>query len=1347
MTNSKTLSEEFWMRGINMEIIETYTSTEQLEVYPAVHWADGTPVQVFIPFTEARPLREELVEMINSEEPDVRNWARSILEPDEICFIQDGVNSESEFTRWSTFTPWHCNHEDEEGGEVNYEAIFTTPVPGFRVVEQIVPYFNGKWPKWMPLPLEQNGNATWKLERDLQDSVVMRSTDQEIRMFDDPFCHSIHEQATKLGMSSYHLAPGFEGLVGNNNKIRTVSVEPPSEEKLFELSVKKVVESNAGLIRHLLNAHPQSHSHWPVFVETLDGKLLMVEKPSFGWESTFFCVNDRYPSHMKSLWSYSRRGSNAEFTPILDTTSSGNTTSLYIRNLDDPTVFFSHLLHEKAGGREYSQAVKRVIQEYSNENGVSVRFSKNEYHYIGNAKQNSLGNKAKLNIGVFKFLPQTSQETKDKMLSELPPMPNLLHALPMPVEVHENIQMPRFRKNRSANFSSMYSTNLPQSSVGFARHIFNLLEDEAPLNNNQIDSLREIPQIEKNLYDGEYSGRTDEENKSDWMNCLSNYDPNSKNYSMILRFMSPALASIEHLQRAQSRNLLVHSMVLSAIEGTYPAKVSPLSAPNAVSSPNFQTWYAYITTTKDDQLNQSQRLQIERAKVDGMNRAIGILNQTLFLWDDKLSASRGRAGFSTKGNEQIIRQPLWSENEKPGQQTKHLETLWSTKNSGKKQGHIVKMLITVMKELNILPFSMLALRNQVDLLDNAQLYMQAKNSINKDLESELLNSNELSDFAELTISRWLFHPGSSSIDDMMRDFVQRCKGDCVELSRVVEAIWNRMKAEFPNSPEPCLDRLNAWVLMSHEPWRGIVSDPFIEAIEQAKENSGNESLHSQINQAQNYQEAMVEIKRRISRCYRYHQPATWRPLTEIEGSQQYPIILTTYDSCFGTTLESNRIQAKGFGLLPARSLFPLSNDEFSALKNKQNSDLSATYVEDLIVEHWADVMERFFQSARLNFDNNIALTGPSVSISERHTFLLERMRWFMLSMPESPSENRTDFLTCLPEISIEPNQDPNSELIREDASPICPGLTLGPCGWNILFTNSKLTFYTSKAISKELLADKYKMLSALFKKVMDKFGIYWTDRKLLSIDFKQNFGVENKTNCKIDPLVDFGQWFEEYNDGLIEPDQLFVDYLDGRKWAMVEDAQKLLETLTNDAMFWLSTGHLSTSGGKPELRRMYENGMTCTLPDFRNPLQGAALGEDGGGAMTIVRLHSGPAQRPVGVLSENTNRTEEIGSKIQHIGNSLLVSANASLSGARTNGWRLVAPVDSEHTNFLAYLKECWTELFTESADLHRILLKGVVRHYSADVEHDDYGSIVLHKLHILYILSFAAVTEIQDVE
>ena len=1319
---------------------------DKFDVYPAVRWEEEEPVQIFIPASEARPLREELVEMINSEVPDVRKWARSILEPDEICVIQDDIDSESEFSLWSTFTPWHCSLEDEGGA--NYEAIFETQVPEFRVVEQIVPHFKGKWPEWMPLPLGQDGEATWKLETNLQDSIVMRSTDQEIGMFDDPFSLRIHEHATKLGMSSYHLAPGFESLVGDNNRIRTIPVEPPSEERLFELSVKKVVESNAGIIRHLLNAHPQSHSYWPIFVETLDGKLLMVEKPSSGWQSTFFCINDRYPSHRKSLWSYSKRGSNAEFTPITDSRSNKNTTCLYIKNLDDSTVFFSHLLHVEAGGLEYSQAVRTVIQEYSNQTGVSVPFSQNDYHYINNGNTNSLGNKAKLNIGVFKFLPQTSQETKDKMLSELPPMPNLLHALPMPVEVHENIEMPRFRRNRNANFNAMYSTNLPQSSIGFARHIFNLVDDESSRNNNQIDSLREIPQIEKELYDGEYSVRTDEENKVDWMECLSNYRPDNKNYTMILRFMSPALASIEHLQKAQSHNLLHHSLALSAFEGTYPGKVSPLSAPSATTKPNFQTWYAYVTNTPNDSLNQSQRLQIERAKVDSMNQADGMINQTLFLWDDKLSAYRDRVGFSTKSDNLILEQPLWGENERPSQQTTHLEKLWSTKNSGDRQGHVVKMLISVMKELSILPFPLLALKHQEELNTNAQLYVQAQSSIQNDLQLQLLSSEILSDSAELTISRWLFHPGSSSIDALMRDFVQRCTGDCVDLSRVVEAIWKRMKTEFPDSPELCLDRLNDWVLIPHEAWRGVVSDSFLESIEQAQENSGNESLHSQINQAQDYQEAMVAMRRQISRRYRYHQPATWRPLTVIESSQHDSMILTKYDSWFGTTAESNRIKAKGFGLLPATSLFPLSNDEFSALQNKQNSRLNPTFVEDLIVEHWIDVMNRFFQSARQNLENSIVVTGTSDSISEKHSFLLDRMRWFMLSMPESPSENRTGFLDGLPDIGIESTRNPNWELAKEDNSLIYQGLTLGPCGWHVLFSESRLTFYTTKPISEELLADKYKMLSALLRRIMMNFKIDWTDRKLLSRDFIHNFGVDYRTNCKVDPLVDFTQWYDEYNDGLIEPNQSFMNHLDGDEWASVEGAEKLLEALTNDAKSWLSTGHLSASDVKPELQKMYDNGITCTLPDFRTPFLSAAFGTDEAVRMTIVRLHSGPAQNPVGILAENMNRTDKIGTKIKNLGNTLLLSDNARARGAITNGWRLVAPLDSGYDNFLTYLKECWKELFVgESADLDRILLKGVVKYFSHDPDHDDFGNIVLHKLHILYILSFAAATEIEGVE
>ena len=1333
-----------------METTENYTSTEQLEVYPAVLWGNEGPVQIFIPASEARPLREELVEMINSEEPDVRNWARLILEPDEICFIQDDIDSESEFSRWSTFTPWHYSLEGEEN--INYEAIFETPIPDFLIVEKILPYFNGKWPTWMPIPVVQGEISSWKSKSDLRDSVVMRSSDQVVEMFDDPFSQAIHQQAQNLGMSSYHLASGFEELIDNRNTIHMIPIESPSKERLFELSVKKVVDSNAGpLIRTLLNTHPQCHSHWPVFVESVNGDLLMIDKPSSGWESTFFCMNDRYPGNKKSLWSYSKRGTDAEFTPILNTKSSEGVTSLFIKNIEDPTVFFSHLIYLDDGGLDYTQAVNTVIQEYSNQAGLSVFFSRNEYHYVKSNSSNkrSLGNKTKFQIGVFKFLPKTSQETIDKVLSGLPPMPNILHALPLPTPIHSDIPMPRFRIQRQSTFGTMYSISLPQSSIGFARHIFNLLADESVRNNENKESLRAIPPIEKDLYFGEQGGRTDEDNTNDWMSCLSNYGAESKNYSMIFRFMSPALASIELLQNNVAQIALRHSLFLSAFEGIHTSKISPLLPPDSITSPNFQTWFAYVTTTDNDLANQSQRLQIERARTDSFTRGKGILNQSLYLSDDKFADYRNRVGFSSKDDSTILEQPLWCDNAKPGEQIKHLENLWSTKNSGEKQGHVVKMLVSVMKGLNMLPFSTGALTHQEDLKDNGQLYMSAIDSIQNELNLQYLNTEGISESAELMISKWLFHPGSSSLDSIMRDFVNECTAEHLQLSRVVEAVWNRINTVFSSHNELSLVRLNKWILRPYDDWKHIVSDSFIEAIERSKELDGNESLHSQINQAEDFQEAMFAVVRDVSRSFQYHVPATWRPLTSVEIPSQENIILTPYDSLFGINMqESSHIQSNGYGLKPPKSWFPLSKDEFSALQNKPNSGLKPTYVEDLILDHWVHEIGRFFSSARQNLENNIPVVEIDSSLSEKYSFLLDRMKWFMLSMPESPSENRLDFLNSLPGIAIEEIPNPDFELLKENSSSVLPGMILGPCGWHTVFSGSRLTFYTSKPISEQLLTYKFKMLTMLLKKVMSHFSIQWADRKLTSRDFDLNFGVDYRTNCKVDPLVDFTQWYDEYNDGLIEPNQSFMNHLDGDEWASVEGAEKLLEALTNGAKSWLSTGHLSASDVKPELRKMYDNGMTCTLPDFRTPFLSAAFGTDEAVRMTIVRLHSGPAQNPVGVLAENMNRTDKIGTKIKNLGNTLLLSDNARARGAITNGWRLVAPLDSRYDNFLTYLKECWKELFIgESADLDRILLKGVVKHFSDDSEHDDYGSIVLHKLHILYIMSFTAATELEDVD
>ena len=47
--------------------------------------------------------------MVNHEDSDVRNWARSIIEPFEICYISKDKD-ELGFNEWVIFTPWMCTN-------------------------------------------------------------------------------------------------------------------------------------------------------------------------------------------------------------------------------------------------------------------------------------------------------------------------------------------------------------------------------------------------------------------------------------------------------------------------------------------------------------------------------------------------------------------------------------------------------------------------------------------------------------------------------------------------------------------------------------------------------------------------------------------------------------------------------------------------------------------------------------------------------------------------------------------------------------------------------------------------------------------------------------------------------------------------------------------------------------------------------------------------------------------------------------------------------------------------------------------------------------------------------------
>ena len=1328
---------------INSSIISR-DEFSQFKVWPVISRVEGTVVQAFIPSSESLPMRPELIQMINHKNPDIRNWARSIIEPNEICFISP--EQKGEFSEWITFNPWPTLSSNDEP---KYPAILESNVPDNRIIEQIIPLLSESgWPSWMPIPLKSGENEKWYSSHELRDAVIMNS-DRDIEgEWRDAFSKSIFEKAKDVGMSFYALCQGFEGLAQiENNTIHGISIEPPRMERLFELSINKLVENNnIDDISSLLQKHGQNHKYWPFFVRSTNDDLLMVRKPSKGWESTFFCMNDCFDDREKSIWSYSR-GQRTKFTPILvDRQNDDIYTKLHIRNLTDPTVHYSHLISEMKAGQAYIDGIDNLIREHQLDSETHVPFSKNNYHFITGTRSNSLGNKAKLNIGVYNYYPNTSSETKIELEKMLPPMPNVLHALPMPKPLRERIEMPRFRGKRQNPFSQMYSTNLLSSNFGFARHIFNLIEDHGDKNNDQVESLRTIPTIEINLFDGESGHRTNEENQTDWHECLSNYNESSKNYAFVFRLMSPALASVECLNIAsntRNTSLFEQTFIFSAFEGTYPHRVSPLHAPGT-NSQNFQTWYCYITRDSDGQ--KRQQLQIERARIDTMNQAKGILNQGVYLFDQHFADYKKRVGFSSKDETQILGQSLWCGNEKGGVQGQHLMTLWSTKNDADISGKILKMLLHYADEHHFFPFSIHTLGYQENLRRDGQLYSEIRNYITTDLEKEFLDFEDYDESVEHMVSKWVFNPTSSSIDSTMGDLVrfgERYKNP--KFSRVVEAVWKRMNTENPDSEAPCLVRLQNWIRIHIVDWKDIVSDDFYAAIEKSQELSENETLLSKIREAQNYDEALNHLLRKYQRCRKYQPPANWTVFSLIERGmlRENNIVMTKDVSIFATRQGSDEdVPASGFALKGNKKYwYALSNDEFRALTQKPQSKIQEKYIDNLIYEHWYQTLNRYYDAGETDVPHG---TTEKDSPDERDSFLQDRIHWLMLSKHQLNSfDGRNEYYSKLPDIQFD-YSGTDFELMNDDNSPLYEGLILGPCGWHVEFSDNILTFRTSEPRSKQLLEHKFMILKDLLQHVYDHLGVPWNPRKITNKDFVTTFEVEYSTKCKVDPLVNFDQWYDEYSDDLVEPNQEFIRHLKNGNWCTIKDARSLLRTLCGDAMNWIAKEYYESSDVKPELERMYGNGMTCTLLDYRTP----SLSEETNVSMTLVRLHSGISSNPVGVLGDNTSRSDVVENKFMHLGNSLLVSANAHHAGARNNGWRLVAPSDSAEPNFLSYLESNWEELFGgDSNDLEIIQIKGVVKQYHDNIEHDIYGDIVLHKLHILYILSFLKATESTDVE
>ena len=472
----------------------------KFEAMPAVDYRNKKPIQIFISADEAKPLRPELVELINHEDSDVRNWARSIIEPFEICYISKDTN-ESEFETWKLFRPWMCTIEEDE--EIQYKKILSTSPPNPSVIEQITEHFSNKnsskkWPKWLPIPLESNGQKRWMSKEEAKDVIIVKSSEDEDSNLSCELSKAMFEAAKNCGMRLYNLVSGFEKLLSANQKIGTVSIEPPGASKIYEKSALHLIDKEkSDVIYDLLVLHGQTNGDlWPIFVKDEDGEIIMISLPNKKvWNSTFLCLSDNFASKEKSIWSFNVNSKS--FAPIIGPW--GLRTPFYVRSLNDGEYTYSHLVSKSESGEQICKAYKQIIQDSEQE----IRFSYNKYHLTNKSNRPNGYHKAFFKLGVYSHLDKTSKETKALLKENLPSLPNILHSLKLPAKFNEEIVVPPMRKQRQ-NLPNLFSLHDKHqrdstSNEGFARHIFNISGDEYYNNYKDKESIVEFSRIEKEI--------------------------------------------------------------------------------------------------------------------------------------------------------------------------------------------------------------------------------------------------------------------------------------------------------------------------------------------------------------------------------------------------------------------------------------------------------------------------------------------------------------------------------------------------------------------------------------------------------------------------------------------------------------------------------------------------------------------------------------------------------------------------------------------------------------------------------------------------------------------------------
>jgi hypothetical protein len=222
------------------------------------------------------------------------------------------------------------------------------------------------------------------------------------------------------------------------------------------------------------------------------------------------------------------------------------------------------------------------------------------------------------------------------------------------------------------------------------------------------------------------------------------------------------------------------------------------------------------------------------------------------------------------------------------------------------------------------------------------------------------------------------------------------------------------------------------------------------------------------------------------------------------------------------------------------------------------------------------------------------------------------------------------------------------------------------------------------------------------------------------------------------------RWLEGNTNRL--SDDVFEELLnDKEKWSSWNECKDLLvrklgsvsaPVIEQSIAKWFSVEHTKNYDSKDILLRLYP-GLACTVVmpgTFTHPLED----NDEMGLREMIRLqgHDGELHSLLDKQGASMQKYQEI---LKHFGNRLIVSTQMAAQGKVSTGWKIKTPPSSINKNIFDWLtrndyknlQDLW------ESDHEYVTIPGVVYPRNYDSKGDTPNDLIVHKLHIVYMIVF----------